>query len=479
MADSDTRAGLLKSLVGFSMLTWLTFVIGFLSAPISTRLYDPDQLGRINMFKTYGGLLIALCYLGLDSAFVRFYHEPPGNRTKEYLLTTCIAPPLLFTLVLSLPILAGWRWVSSELVGEQTFFVAALLCLFLFASTAARFLNQLYRMQNSVKWYTIQGLAVSLSASTLYLIAGAFSGSYRPALALMTGSTALWMVVFVITHRRNFDWRPTKPSREYARELAVYALPLVPATVLFWGNSSVSQIVLRTMEGFKSIGVYSVAVALAATVNVIQAGFSVLWAPYVYRHYQDEETNFWSVHRLVATALIFFVLLATLFQGAIMLLLGQQYRGAGQFFPFLFLGPVCFTLGITTGMGINIVKKTYWSMIIAAITLVVTGGSCILLIPHLGMVGAAIGVAIGAVAYIVVTTAVSEHYYKMAKHYGYVVLTLVAALTGAAINWLLFDNVLLRSLLEGALIIVCAVLLREQLATIVTTGWAALRRRRS
>jgi len=463
-------------MVGFSLLTWLNYAVGLVSVPIATRLYDPDQLGRINMFKTVEMLLAALCCLGLDQAFVRFYRERPCNRSREYLLTACIMPALSLAVVVSGAMLVFWRWVSGAVVGEQRFVVAVLMGFFLVGTTVGRFLAQLYRMRGDVKWYTIQGLAVGLTSTTLFLIAAIFSRSYLPALIVMAGLAVLWMVIFTLTHRKAFDLRPTRPEAPFVREVALYALPLVPATLLFLGNNSISQIILRAMDGFASIGIYSAAVTLATTVNVVQAGFSAAWTPYVLEHYKDEQTNFWPVHRMVAFVLTFFVLICTMLQGVIVLLLGPQYREAGVLFPFLFLSPVCFTLVSTIGLGFNIAKKTYWTIVTAGVAVIVTGAGCFMLIPKLGMIGAALGVAVGGVAYTVVATAISEHYYRVAKHYGYVVLTLGASVGAAVINWLLYDNVLWRSVVLAALFVVCAVLFRQQLALSVRLGRTGLRR---
>ena len=56
----------LKNLIGFSMVTWISFARGFLSSPIATRLFEPGQLGKVNMFFSYTGLMSTVCYLGMD-----------------------------------------------------------------------------------------------------------------------------------------------------------------------------------------------------------------------------------------------------------------------------------------------------------------------------------------------------------------------------------------------------------------------------
>ena len=43
----------LKNMVGFSMVTWISFVLGFIASPISTRLFPTEELGRLSLFSSY------------------------------------------------------------------------------------------------------------------------------------------------------------------------------------------------------------------------------------------------------------------------------------------------------------------------------------------------------------------------------------------------------------------------------------------
>lgn len=68
---SNQKHSFLKNMIGFSMVTWISFALGFLSSPIATRLFEPEELGKVNMFFSYTALMGSFCYLGLDQVFVR------------------------------------------------------------------------------------------------------------------------------------------------------------------------------------------------------------------------------------------------------------------------------------------------------------------------------------------------------------------------------------------------------------------------
>ena len=190
-------------------------------------------------------------------------------------------------------------------------------------------------------------------------------------------------------------------------------MPLIPVTIIGWMNTYMSSVMLRNMLDVASVGIFTAALGMAATVNVIQAGFNTYWAPYVYENYQKGETaRFYTVHRVMACLLTGFGLTITLLQALVFLLLGPAYRGSAVFFPFLFLAPICYCLGETTDMGIGIKKKTYWGTIVFALSVLLNIAMCYALIPMLGATGAAIASAAAAIVTVALRTMIGQHYFK-------------------------------------------------------------------
>lgn len=429
----------LKNVVGFSMTSWIAFVIGFIATPIATRLFIPDELGKINMFNNYASLFGAVCYLGLDQAFVRFFLEPPGKASRASLLTFCLTTSLAFSLVSSLLLLSGWQFISAQVMAAPDFSVFACLFLFSFFTVLFRYLSLIYRMEQNAKLYTIQGVLQVLLTKIAYLAVGFSASTAKPAILFLTLLMGAFTLTFAFIQRRSFDFRfPRRIGKPFVREIAAFAAPLIPVTVIGWMNASMSSVMLRNMLDFASVGIYTAALGMAATVNVIQAGFNTYWAPYVYENYQKGETaRFYTVHRVMACLLTGFGLTITLLQALVFLLLGPEYRGSAIFFPFLFLGPICYCLGETTDMGIGIKKKTYWGTIVFAISVLLNIGLCFVLIPILGTTGAAIASAAAAIVAVALRTVIGQHYFKAIQDYRYVLYTVGLLLAASAANYLL------------------------------------------
>ena len=177
----DEKRSFLKNLVGFSLMTWITFALGFIASPIATRVFDPDELGKINFFTSYASLAGSVCYLGLDQAFARFYREPPGGLSSGRMLSFCVLSSLGFGVVVVLGCLPWWGPISAQVTGAADASVFACLAAYCFAMVAYRYLSLCYRMEQDAKSYTVQGVIYALLTKLAYVSAGLASAeSARP-----------------------------------------------------------------------------------------------------------------------------------------------------------------------------------------------------------------------------------------------------------------------------------------------------------
>lgn len=439
----------LKNMVGFSMVTWISFVLGFIASPIATRLFPTEEMGRLNLFNSYAALISSICYLGLDQAFVRFFREVPGKATRKSLFTFCLAGALGFSVLSTLVLAFFWQGVSAEIIGHADVGVFVCLGMYSFSLVIFRFLSLCYRMEQNAMLYTIQGVLHALLTKIAYLAVGFTVPTGRAALMALTALMGLFTLVFVFLQRKRLDVHFLQSTdREAVRAIGAYALPLVPISLLAWMNSYTSPLVLKHLLGYSATGIYTSALGLASTINIIQTGFNAYWAPYVLENYDnDDSRRFYTVHRLMACMLTLFGLGITLLQTPVFMLLGKAYRSSVVFFPFLFLSPICYCLAETTGMGITISKKSYWNTIIYLFSAVANVALCFLFIPMMGMSGAALASATSAVMTLLLRTWVGEKYYKVLASYRYLLYTI--GLMGVAS----FGNLWLAGVVKYALLI--------------------------
>lgn len=324
-----------------------------------------------------------------------------------------------------------------------------LFFLSVFCTATLRYLNLTYRMEKDIKLYTIQGVLMALVSKVLYIGVGFWDSSYKPALIVLTISHLILALAFLFIQGERFE-KIKKYDKEATKEIFSFAIPLIPVSVLMWANSSIPQIVMQNTMDYHSVGIFTSAVALANIILLVQAGFNTFWVPYTYENYKTQTGQFFKVHRYLVCVLTLFGLFIVLSQDAIFLLLGEKYRAAKTFFPFLILAPVCYIIGETTGMGIGISKKTYLNIAVFIVSVFVNLFFCMLLRIPMGIPGIAIATSMAAIVSMILKTYLGEKHYHVVDSYKYMFFS-VTVITASAIITLFVENVCVKyTLLLGA-----------------------------
>ncbi|MBP3650376.1 MAG: lipopolysaccharide biosynthesis protein [Clostridia bacterium] len=468
---TNHKNAFLKNMIGFSMVTWISFALGFLSSPIATRLFEPAELGKVNMFFSYTALMGSVCYLGLDQVFVRFFREPPAGRSKTTLFSFCVGIAMAASLLLTAVLFFFWKKLSMDVAGQPSMGIFLCLCIFSASQILFRFLSLCYRMEQNALLYSIQGVLQVFITKLAYLSMGFATGKGEHAILLLTLMMAVFCGVFLVIQRKYVSVRSVgQVNKPFFMETAKFALPLIPITMLDWLNNNVNIVVMNNLLGKSAVAIFSSALGLASTINIIQTGFNTYWAPYVLDNYDSQDGKFYTVHRMMACLLCLFGLALALFQAPVFLLLGKSYRSSVVFFPFLFLSPICYCLGETTDMGITISKKTYWTTIIFVLSSALNILLCMLFIPKLGMVGAAMASAGTAVLILFLRTAVGQKYYKVLPSWKYIFLSVGLMTAAAFANLLLNEQPVAKYLVLAGLMFIAVAVYWPEIRILFTTA---------
>lgn len=432
----------LKKLWGFSLATWISALIGFLSIPFTTRLFSTEVVGQNNMFTVYLTFFMMIAYLGIDQAYTRFYNEQAGNR-KDVLFNTSICTALLMSCFLGILICLAGSYISREVSGYTNTFVPICITLSLFGNVLLRFFSISYRMANRIMAYTIIVVLISVIGKLSYLLVTLWEPSHFNVIWTMTLGYLVAGIVYGVIYLRK-DSTNRLVDKELLFPALKFGLPLVPATILSWLNSSIPQLMLNKYVGYSAIGIYSNAVVITSILSLLQGGFNTYWVPFVYENYQHSAQKIRKVHNLITLSMTLLGLFIILGQDIIYLILGEDFRSSKIFFPFLLMAPICYTIAETTGLGISISKKTYLNLWIFGVTMLVNAGFCCFLLPLMGIEGAAISVAVSSLVMLIMKTWIGERYYKCVDSYWKTIVALLLVSLAATANLLFFEKIVFR-----------------------------------
>lgn len=444
VTEANSAQSFIKKMMSFSLVTWIGFGISIIAVPFTTRLFLPDQVGIINLFSTFSALLLTFVYLGLDQAYVRFFYEPPNGRTKNDLLLFCLLVTGFFATLVSITAFFLKDYISNAIANSSQLWLIICLGISVVSNVTLRFLNLTFRMQQDIRRFTIQGVLMVVVGKVLYLTVAFYNPTYQNAIIIMTAGQAILAFSFMIVQRKEYLTGKFYWDKSMVSEMFKFAVPLMPLGLIVWLNSSTAQLMLRTYVNFEAVGVYSIATSIAGVIGLLQAGFNTYWIPFVYENYKTENEKIKKIHSYITFAMVLFGMFLVLGQDIIFLIVGEKYLYAKTFFPFLLIAPIAYTISETTGLGINISKKTYLNTFTFLVSVSVNIVVCMLTLPHLGVLGAAISSAVSALTMLMFRTYFGEKYYKSIKSYRPMMLALSLIIMMAIINVVFYDYLLIK-----------------------------------
>lgn len=436
----------LKKVIGFSIPTWIGFAISFISTPIVTRIFIPAEIGRINLFSTVLNLLMLVAYLGFDQAFVRFYKELPGKYSRNEIFTFALSCSLIFGIIISTVILILNKFVSLQITGTESFLISGFLSVSLIANIVLKFLNIFSRMEQNIILYTIQAVTIVIVNKVFFVVVALWNPNHQNAIGMMTLGYVLTSIVFLYIKRDSFA-KLEFFDKASASALVKFGLPLIPVTALSWLNNSLPQFMLKAFVDYASIGIYTNAVAIATTMNLIQTGFNIYWIPFVYSNYLEGKHTIQKIHKYITFLMCLLGIFIVLLQDIIYLLLGSAYRSSKVFFPFLLLSPIAFTIAETSGIGVGISKKSYLNIVSFSGSVATNIVLSLLLIPRIGIEGAAISSGFSAIVLFLLKTILGEKYYRSITSYFQTIISIVVIISVAFVNYFFFEVTLIKYLM--------------------------------
>ena len=371
--------------------------VSILLLPLFTKLIPPADYGKLDMITVWGSLLAVFVSLEISQGVARYYSGQKDLELRVGYASSSLYFTLLGHAIFLSFVFSCSEWLAAELCNDSSA-VAIVKLGAIFIST-----QSLFRLiQNQIRWdlkpvryacvgllQTLVGICISLYF-VLELNWGIHGLLWGQILGMSLG-ICLGLVLSNRIYRLRFDWLLLK-------EMLMFSFPLVPAAVGTVLALYVDRLAIKELLTLEDVGIYGIAYRFAAPASLLIVGFQMALTPLVYHNHKNPETpeKLACIFRyflcLGLPAWVFAALFAEDFIG---LLTASRFHAASSVLPFLF------ATALTTGMyvfapGMGIAKKT---KVIAALTVfsaLLNGCLNFVLIPVLGLTGAAIATLLSA-----------------------------------------------------------------------------------
>ncbi|WP_416190005.1 lipopolysaccharide biosynthesis protein [Neisseria sp. CCUG17229] len=404
-----------QKILGYALGPMGSAVLGLILLPAISWYFPAEDIGRIALLQTLASLAILIFGLGLDQAYIREYCNIDN---KSALLKTLAFPPLLFMIAVSIMLML-WdiSWLSEMIFSIQDKTLGFLFLLFLVTTLLTRFLALILRMKE-------QALAFSLSQLTPKLLILLFTLTYiafniqadtTSLIFFYTFSQVLTVLVLLFQTKNDLasalhaKWSPT-----LYRIGIRYGLPLVFGNLAYWGLTSIDRFILQKTVGLAQLGIYSMAISFGAIALIFQSVFSTIWAPMVFK-WVKENKNLQKINdiaHLITVLVCAAICIIGIMSPLISLMLPEEYATVQFILLSTIMLPVFYTLTEVSGIGLNIIKKTWLITLVHILCLLINLCLLYYLVPKLGAKGAAMANAVSFWLFFMVKTELSSYLWQ-------------------------------------------------------------------
>jgi len=387
-------------------------LIGLITLPIITWFYSVEDVGRISMLQVCTSFFVLLFCLGLDQSYVREYHEASN---KPQLLKIVFIP----SLILSLVVLITVCWydsliISKWLYGISSYYLSIISASCFLVALISRYLSLILRMQDRALAFSMSQLLPKI-LFLVFVLGVVWLGFAKDSYSLITANALSLFAAFALyLWNTKYDWWPIFKEKfdwsQFKISLA-FGLPLVIGGLASWALNVMDRLFLRSMSTYTELGVYSVAMSIAAVATLFSGIFNTIWAPMVFKWVSEGRVDFKKIDDIseyVLAAIYFVVVLSGLFSWIIPYFLPQSYVDIQFIISACLLGPLFYTLSEATSIGITIARKTKLSMLASVLAMLINLVANYFLVPMYGAGGAAISTAIAFWCFYIFRTELSK-----------------------------------------------------------------------
>lgn len=259
----DKATGRLRASEGvaYGLTAVLSAALAFVRAPVYTHWFDPDAYGDYTLVSTGAGLLSSIVLAVFSNVLYRRYDaERRSGRLDSYLST------LMVGTAGSLTLMGLLVWFAGRLLGLQDGTSVLWLVLLTSVLTFQGLVGQVNRMEHQVTAFLVGKLidpVWQLGAPLMLLAAGL--GEF-PALATVavTAASGSLLVAGVWARKVLSGISIRKTNREVLSSALGYGLPLIPLAVAGWVIASSNRYVIQYFLGSEATGVFSMGYSLAS-----------------------------------------------------------------------------------------------------------------------------------------------------------------------------------------------------------------------
>ncbi len=454
-----TAASIISKLIAVALL------------PLYTRFLTPSDYGAAEIM--FGAVVAAsiVIRLGVIEALLRFYYRP--DEVPDRVVATSFATLFWAGSIVAIVLMPFAGPISDLLLGEPDAALARVAIAGLWVLTLSEYLLTIFRLDERARaFFVVTMLSVLVTIPvTVVLVAvlemgaiGLLIGSYGTGTVVITG--------LIVYHRRRLSLIPDWPL---LKRMMRFGLPTMPAELSLYSLSFIDRILIARMLGLTEAGLYSLAIKVAQSVNVLVRGFQLAFPPLAYSIVDDDEAR-----RAYSAVVTWFVAIMALVVTGIWLVApwiirifaAPEFFGAHEAVGPVAAGTALYALYMVLLVVLGRTGRTEFNFPATVAGVVVNIGLNVLLLPIWGIVGAAVSLCVSYMVVVGLMYVFTQRLFPVPYEWGRLLRILIATAVLIAVGETLVPD-------DGLAPLAIRLLLTAALpAVLLGTGFFTLEERR-
>ncbi len=405
---------LLKQSAIYGIGSIVTPLAGFVMLPLYARYLTPAEYGVLAITVVVTSFLSLVFSLGINSGIIRFYFAYTDKKDKDAVVVSSLAFSVLSSIALILVLWPLARGVSSFALDFDKGELYFKIIIFTSAMNTG-IVNGLAVLRAEEKppahsTITVLRLILTLLLNVVFVVVLKRKVQGILEAGLISNAIANASVTYMVLRGKSLSI-----SWERIKEVLAFGLPLVPGGIAALVLTLSDRYFLKHFATMREVGLYAVVFGVASAIKIVVIEpFRVAWPPYMLSVLDKPDAK--DIYKKVLVYFSFIsvwagLVLSVFAREGLIILATPAYYSAYRLVPVLVLSDILLGMCAVFVAGIHISKKTkyasYSFIAAAAVNLMAN----FLLVPVLGMTGAALASVSGYMALSILYFRASQRLY--------------------------------------------------------------------
>jgi O-antigen/teichoic acid export membrane protein len=410
-----------KHSIIYGMSDMLSKAIGFVMIPLYTYYLTTADYGALELLDLVNYIVVLFLGMGIGQSLVRFYYEYDDEEKRKQVVSVSLIIMTVASLIV-MGIMLFFTKSISQLVFKSPDYFQMLNIVFItiMIGISQEIPKTLLRIEEkSVLFVSVSlvKLLLTLSLNILFIV-------YFKMGVMGILVSGLISSVIVGVYLMYYDVRRTPLTFSFPlmKSMLKYGFPLVWGTLGMFVINFADRFIVQRLMTLSDVGIYSLAYKFGMLPNIlILSPFLMIWAPK--RFDLLKEPNAPKLYSVIFTYLMFIELfgglgIAMLIKDVITLVAAPEYHEAYKYVAIILLSYILNGIYIFSSFGIHFQKKTRHLAIASIGGGALNIGANFLLIPIMGLWGAALATLLSYIFLVVYVFIVSQKLYFIPYEYG-------------------------------------------------------------